>query len=81
MLCIAQLFTRLDVKTGEAQSWCAGDRCFCEELIFVPGPRGDIEEDDGVLLGMIFDGESMQTSLAVRFLPALAQSPATPAQS
>lgn len=60
-----QLFTRLDVKTGEAQSWCPGDRCFCEELIFVPGPRGDVEEDDGVLLGMVFDGESMRTSLAV----------------
>ena len=69
---IAQLFTRLDVRTGEAQSWCPGDRCFCEELIFVPGPRGDVEEDEGVLLGMIFDGESMRTSLAVRapFRPA-----------
>lgn len=65
-MCIAQLFTRLDVRTGEAQSWCPGDRCFCEELIFVPGPRGDVEEDDGVLLGMVFDGESMRTSLAVR---------------
>ncbi len=71
-----QLFTRLDVQTGEAQSWCPGDRCFCEELIFVPGPRGEVEEDDGVLLGMIFDGESMRTSLAVSHLPALLQSSA-----
>ena len=66
MLHVAQLFTRLDVQTGKAQSWCPGDRCFCEELIFVPGPRGDVEEDDGVLLGMVFDGERMRTSLVVR---------------
>ena len=61
-----QLFTRLDVETGEVQSWCPGDRCFCEELIFVPGPNGDQQEDDGILLGMIFDGESIRSSLVVR---------------
>ncbi len=53
------------METGEAQSWCPGDRCFCEELIFVPGPDGETQEDDGVLLGMVFDGEKMRTSLAV----------------
>ncbi len=34
----------------------------------MPGPRGTVEEDDGVLLGMVFDGESMRTSLAVSAL-------------
>ena len=48
-----QLFTRLDVETGEVQSWC-------------PGPNGDQQEDDGILLGMIFDGESIRSSLVVR---------------
>ncbi len=70
---LVQLFTRLDVQTGEEQSWCPGDRCFCEELIFVPGPKGDTEEDDGVLLGMIFDGERMQSSLAVSHPPSKSQ--------
>ena len=32
----------------------------------MPGPRGEVEEDDGVLLGMVFDGERMRTSLVVR---------------
>ena len=63
---VLQLFTRLDVETGEVQSWCPGDRCFCEELIFVPGPNGDTQEDDGILLGMVFDGESIRSSLVVR---------------
>lgn len=35
----------------------------------MPGPKGDTEEDDGVLLGMIFDGEKMQSSLAVSHPP------------
>lgn len=34
---LVQLFTRLDVQTGQEQSWCPGGRCFCEELIFVLG--------------------------------------------
>lgn len=31
----------------------------------MPGPNGDTQEDDGVLLGMVFDGESVRTSLVV----------------
>ena len=31
----------------------------------MPGPDGETQEDDGVLLGMVFDGENMRTSLAV----------------
>lgn len=50
----------------ELQSWSPGPRCFCEELIFVPGPNGATQEDDGVLLGMVFDGETQRSSLVVR---------------
>ena len=43
----------------------------------MPGPRGEVEEDDGVLLGMVFDGERMRTSLVVRShaCPASARPP------
>ena len=34
----------------------------------MPGPDGETQEDDGVLLGMVFDGEKMRTSLAVSTL-------------
>ena len=32
----------------------------------MPGPNGDTQEDDGILLGMVFDGESIRSSLVVR---------------
>jgi carotenoid cleavage dioxygenase-like enzyme len=60
------VFTRFDTETGECQSWTPGPRCFCEELIFVPGPGGAQKEDDGALLGMIFDAETLTSSLVVR---------------
>lgn len=56
---------RLDTHTGESQSWAPGSQCFCEELIFVPGPNGAADELDGHLLGMIYDGQRHQSSLAV----------------
>lgn len=62
----AQVFVRFDTQTGKSQSWSPGNRCFCEELIFVPGPAGAEKEDDGVLLGMVFDGEMRTSSLVVR---------------
>ncbi len=62
----AQVFVRFDTQTGSSQSWSPGPRCFCEELIFVPGPTGAAKEDDGVLLGMVFDGETQRSSLVVR---------------
>lgn len=60
-----QVFTRFDTKTGAHQSWSPGGRCFCEELIFVPGPDGAVKEDDGALLGMVFDAETQTSSLVV----------------
>ena len=31
----------------------------------MPGPNGDTQEDDGLLLGMVFDAESIRSSLVV----------------
>ena len=29
-------YVRVDVATGETQTWWAGNRCFCEEVVVVP---------------------------------------------
>ena len=60
-----QAFTRVDVQTGETQTWFPGIRCFCEELVFVPGPKAATEETDGFLLGMVYDAARHQSFLAV----------------
>ena len=64
----AQAFLRLDTLTGQVQKWAPGPKCFCEELVFVPRePDQDAAaEDDGVLLGMVFDAGTQRSSLAVR---------------
>ena len=62
----AQVWTRLDTATGEAQLWSPGVRCFTEELIFVPGAAGAEAEDDGYLLGMYYDAEAKRSCLVVR---------------
>jgi len=62
----AQVWTRLDTVTGEAQMWSPGARCFCEELMFQPGAAGAEVEDDGFLLGMYFDAEQQRSCLVVR---------------
>ena len=63
-----QAFTRVDTHTGEAQTWFPGRRCFCEELVFVPGPNADTQEDDGFLLGMVYDAAKHKSFLAVGLL-------------
>ncbi len=64
-LVAVQVFTRFDTQTGAFQSWSPGPRCFCEELIFVPGAEGARKEDDGALLGMVFDAQTQTSSLVV----------------
>ena len=64
MSCV-QAFTRVDTHTGEAQTWFPGRRCFCEELIFVPGPNADTIEDDGYLLGLVYSAAKHRSFLAV----------------
>ncbi|KAK9838236.1 hypothetical protein WJX84_005312 [Apatococcus fuscideae] len=63
--CPAQAFTRLDTVTGEAQHYYPGPRCFCEELIFAPGPNAQTVEDDGYLMGMVFDASKSRSCLVV----------------
>lgn len=63
-----QAFARLDTRSGDVQVWTPGPRCFCEELLFVPGPEGETREDDGHLLGMVYDNELQLSSLVVRAL-------------
>lgn len=60
-----QAFTRVDTHTGEAQTWFPGRRCFCEELIFVPGPNAATQEDDGYLLGLVYDAAKHKSFLSV----------------
>ena len=63
-----QAFTKVDTHTGEAQTWFPGKRCFCEELIFVPGPSGETKEDDGYLLGLVYNAAKHRSFLAVSLL-------------
>ena len=73
MMLVWQAFTRVDTHTGEAQTWFPGRRCFCEELIFVnkPGATGGSREDDGYLLGLVYDASRHRSFLAVRLLSTL----------
>lgn len=62
---IMQAFTRVDTHTGEAQTWFPGRRCFCEELVFVPGPNAETQEEDGYLLGLVYNAAKHRSFLAV----------------
>ncbi|KAK9800351.1 hypothetical protein WJX73_008195 [Symbiochloris irregularis] len=70
-----QAFGRVDTHTGEFQSWSPGRHCFCEELIFVPGPDGATDELDGYLLGMVYDGARHCSSLAIMDARDFSQGP------
>jgi len=64
-------YVRIDLLTGETQTWWAGNRCFCEEVVVVPkNPEGATPgaEEECWLLGMIADhgeGGEGRSSLAV----------------
>ena len=58
----------MDTHTGEAQTWFPGRRCFCEELVFVPGPNAETQEDDGYLLGLVYNAAKHKSFLAVSLL-------------
>ena len=66
-----QAFTRVDTHTGEAQTWFPGRRCFCEELVFVPGPNAASQEEDGYLLGLVYDAAKHRSFLSVSFVLAM----------
>jgi len=47
-------YMKFNIKTGDKQYWWNHDLSFAEELVFVP--RADaVREDDGYLLGMMYD--------------------------
>ena len=64
-------YVRIDLLTGETQTWWAGNRCFCEEVVIVPkNPEGETPgaEEECWILGMIADhgeGGEGRSSLAV----------------
>lgn len=66
-----QAFTRVDTHTGEAQTWFPGRRCFCEELVFVPGPNAATQEEDGFLLGLVYDAAKHRSFLSVSLVQHL----------
>ena len=58
-------YVRVDVATGETQTWWAGNRCFCEEVVVVPkrsrasgvgsDADADAREEECWVLGMVAD--------------------------
>lgn len=67
-------WARADLQTGEVKRWYAGSRSVTEEPHFVPrnGPQGTWTpgapvggEDDGWLLGVLFDAVSSRSCLCV----------------
>jgi all-trans-8'-apo-beta-carotenal 15,15'-oxygenase len=59
-----QAILKLDVHTGERQLHSFAPRGFASEPIFVPKPGG-IEEDDGWLLTLKYDGEKHRSSVVI----------------
>lgn len=54
---------KINVNNGHALSWKESG-CYCGEPIFVPNPQG-IDEDDGVVLSMVFDAGKNHSFLLV----------------
>ncbi|MGC1309669.1 MAG: carotenoid oxygenase family protein [Phormidesmis sp.] len=57
-------YLRLDTQTQEQQLWTGHPLCFAEEPVFVPNPKGQ-KEDDGWLLGLMYDHLKERSSLAI----------------
>lgn len=47
-------YVRIDLVTGERQTWWAGNRCFCEEVVLVP-KAGSTTDDQCWVLGLLVD--------------------------
>mmetsp|Transcript_44997 Transcript_44997/g.89114 ORF Transcript_44997/g.89114 Transcript_44997/m.89114 type:complete len:664 (+) Transcript_44997:206-2197(+) len=67
-------WSKVDLLSGDVQTWWAGSRCFTDELHFVPrrGPGGtwtpglpETSEDDGWLLGIAADIGKKKSFLCV----------------
>ena len=64
------MLVRLDLETGERQSWKSPARCFVGESIVVPRPQpagseGEAPEDFAYLLSCAYDAEAAETRLMV----------------
>jgi carotenoid cleavage dioxygenase-like enzyme len=55
---------KVDVETGEVKRWFEPGS-YPGEPVFVPAPRPDRAEDDGVLLSVVLDGRSAGSYLLV----------------
>ena len=66
-----QAFARLDTQTGALQIWQPGPSSVCGEMVFAPTAASGEREDEGFLLGIVFDSDTRRTSLMVRGLVAL----------
>ena len=57
-------YLKLDTQTQEQQLWTGHPQCFAEEPVIVPNPEGT-KEDDGWLLGLMYDHLKKRSLLAV----------------
>lgn len=57
-------YMKLDLTSGERQVWVADLHSFTEEPVFVP-KSGAIHEDEGWLLGIVYDHQRGRSSLVV----------------
>ena len=57
-------YLKLDLHTGERQLWLAPPLSVTEEPIFVPESDGT-QEDDGFILGIVYDHQQQRSSLVV----------------
>ena len=53
------------MDTKEVISMWGAEDCYPSEPVFVPSPGNDNDEDDGVLLSVVFEGQKVQSYLVV----------------
>ena len=57
-------YLKLDMRTGERQTWYAPEHTFCEEIVVVP-KDGARDEDDVYLLATMFDAVEEKSCLGI----------------
>lgn len=67
-------YLKVDLHNQTTQIWMAKEQTFTEEPLFVPDPEGK-DEDDGWLLGMVYDHQQERSSLIVFDAKELAAGP------
>ncbi|MGL5082809.1 MAG: carotenoid oxygenase family protein [Microcoleaceae cyanobacterium] len=59
-----QAVLKVDLETGDRQSWSAAPRGFTGEPIFVPHPQGT-QEDEGWVLTLVYDASHHRTNIVI----------------